>query len=301
MATERVVRRSGLAGLLGIILSVAVLAGPASADDPLFLNWAALAPGMTSGYDANSANDCTSGKIKCVDAVIKEMTRRFDRQADTCDHDVMFALAYLRTTEEYKRSALEPGFYSDVNFINHEDAVFASYYFDAYDAWHRGDVANVPPAWRVALQAADERSVNGSTNITLGISAHINRDLPFVLWEIGLVKPDGTSRKPDHDKVNEFLNRVVLYPEANQRFDSSIDPNAAPGLIHSIIAMRENAWRNAERLRAAENDPAAFAMVKASIEQSAYTAGLAIKATGMYGPLASSAARDAYCAVHHAG
>jgi hypothetical protein len=63
--------------------------------------------------------------------------------------------------------------------------------------------------------------------------------------------------------------------------------------------MREEAWRNAERLRAAENDPTAFAMVKASIEQSAYTAALAIKASGMYAPLSNSSSRDAYCAAHH--
>jgi hypothetical protein len=284
---------------MGIVLSIAVLAGPASAEDPLFLNWSQYLPGLTSGYDVNSANDCTAGRIQCVNSVIREMTRRFDNLADACDHDALFGLAYLRTTEEYKVSALEPGFYSDVNFINHEDAVFARYYFDAYDAWHRGDVANTPPAWRVALDAADRKQVNGSTDILLGISAHINRDLPFVLWEIGLVKPDGTSRKPDHDKVNEFLNRVDLFGEANRRFDSSIDPNQAPGAIHSIIVMREEAWRNAERLRAAENDPVAFAMVKASIEESAYNAALALKASGAYGLGQSSAARDAYCAVHH--
>jgi hypothetical protein len=284
---------------MGIVLSIAVLAGPASADDPLFLNWSQYLPGLTSGYDASSANDCTAGRIQCVNAAVKEMTRRFDDLAAACDHDSLFALAYLRTTEEYRRSALEEGFYSDVNFVNHEDAVFARYYLDAYDAWSRGDVAKTPPAWRVALQAADQRSVNGSANILLGISAHINRDLPFVLWESGLVKPDGTSRKPDHDKVNEFLNRVDLFGEASARFDSTIDPNQAPGAIQSIIVMRENAWRNAERLRAAENDPVAFALVKASIEQSAYTAALALKASGTYGLGQSSAARDSYCALHH--
>jgi hypothetical protein len=290
------VRHGIKAAVLGIVLSVSVLAGPASAEDPLFLNWAQLLPGLTSGYDPTSANDCKSGKINCVSSVIREMDRRFDDLADECDHDSMFALAYLRTTEEYKRSAETPGFYSDVNFINHEDAVFARYYFEAYDAWHRGDVAGTPKAWRVALQAADQRSVDGGTNILLGISAHINRDLPFVLWEIGLVKADGTSRKPDHDKVNEFLNRVVLYPEAHARFDDTIDPNAAPGAIHSIVAMRENAWRNAERLRAAEGNPLAFAAVKQSIEDAAYEAALLLKASGAYGYGESSAARDAYCA-----
>ncbi len=294
----RLGRGGAWGGIVAIVMALAVLAGPAGADDALFLNWSALAPGLTSGYDANSANDCTSGRIKCVDAVIKEMTKRYDALGRACDHDALFAMAYLRTTEEYKRSAVTPGFYSDVDFINHEDAVFARYYLDAYDAWHRGDVANTPPAWRVALAAADTKSVNGGTNILLGISAHINRDLPFVLWEIGLVKPDGTSRKPDHDKVNEFLNKVVMYPEAHARFDESMDPNQPDGAIQAIITMREAAWRNAERLRAAEGNPIQFAAVKKSIEDSAYDAAVAIRASGAYvGPLGqSSAPRDAYCA-----
>ena len=281
---------------LGVVLSAAVLAGPATAEDPLFLNWSQLLPGLTAGYDPTSANDCTAGRIQCVDAVVREMTKRFDRLADACDHDSLFALSYLRTTEEYKRAALEPGFFSDTPFVNHEDAVFARYYFDAYDAWHRGDTAGTPKAWQVALDAADDRSVDGGTNVLLGISAHINRDLPYVLWEIGLVKADGTSRKPDHDKVNEFLNRVVLYPEIHARFDDSVSPDQQDGAIHAIIAMRENAWRNAERLRAAEGNPLLFAAVKKSIEDAAYAEALAIRASGTYGLGESSAARDAYCA-----
>ena len=303
MATEGVarrLRRSGLATALGIVLSISVLAGPATAEDPLFLNWATALPATASSYDPSSADDCKSGRIQCVDKVIREMTRRFDGLAATCDHDTMFAMAYLRTTEEYKRAAETPGFFSDTPFINFEDAVFARYYFQAYDAWHSGDTSSVPPAWRVALQAADQRSVNASTNVLLGISAHINRDLAFVLWDIGLVKPDGTSRKPDHDKVNEFLNRVLFYSEASRRFDPSLPQDGeAPGAINLVIAWREQAWRNAERLAAAEGNPLALAMVKQDIENFAYAEALALKTSGLYAPLSNSGARDAYCAVHH--
>ena len=287
-----------------IAISITLLGSSAvRAEDPLFANWATLAPGMTAGYDANSANDCTSGKLKCVDAVIKEMTKRFDRLASACDHDAIFSLAYLRTTEEYRRAAVEPGFFEDAAFVNHEDAVFGRYYFDAFDAWHDGDVNATPLAWRVAFTAADGRQVDANTNALLGINAHIQRDLPYVLWEIGLVKPDGTSRKADHDKVNEFLNRVSFYPEAQRRFDASLPTDDGPaGGIHSIVAMRENAWRNAERLRASENDPASFAAVKQSIEQTAYSAAMSISQGGAYGPFSSSgtssAARDAYCAAN---
>ena len=287
--------------MVGIVVSVSLLVGPATAEDPLFLNWSTELPATATEYDPTHADDCKSGKIQCVDKVIKEMTRRFDGLAAACDHDTMFAMAYLRTTEEYKRAAETPGFFSDTPFVNFEDVVFARYYFQAYDAWHAGDHAAVPPAWKVALDAADKKSVKASTNVLLGISAHINRDLAFVLWDIGLVKADGTSRKPDHDKVNEFLNQVLFYSEAKRRFDPTLpEDGQTPGAINLIIGWREQAWRNAERLAAAEHDPVELALVKQSIEDFAYAEALTLQSGGLYGPLSSSADRDAYCARHHA-
>jgi hypothetical protein len=284
---------------LGLLLFAAVPASPAGAEDPLFVNWSELAPALTSGYDPSDANECKSGKIQCVDAVIREMQRRFDVLVSTCDHNSLFALAYLRTTEEYRRAAVEPGFFEDAGFVNHEDAVFGRYYFEAYDNWYqRNKRDQVPPAWRVAFEAADARSVKGSGSLLLGISAHINRDLPFVLAEIGLVKPDGSSRKPDHDKVNVFLDRVEFYQEAQDRLDQSVSGSGAPGGIHLIIAWREQAWRNAERLVNAAS-PEERASVAQSIEAAALLEAEAFKATYTYGLLESSKTRDAWCAANN--
>ena len=80
-----------------------------------------------------------------------------------------------------------------------------------------------------------------------------------MLAGIGLVKPDGSSRKPDHDRVNVFLNRVTddLYAEIARRFDPTIDDADLPGtaddagVFQLIPTWREIAWRNAERLVAA--------------------------------------------------
>ena len=89
-----------------------------------------------------------------MDAVIREMQRRFDPLAESCDHASIFALAYLRTTEEYRRTIEDPTFFEDTPFVNHEDAVFARFYFDAYDAWRGGRTTDVPPAWAIAFRAA---------------------------------------------------------------------------------------------------------------------------------------------------
>ena len=210
--------------------------GTAQAEDPPFIGWSTLLPGLATAYEPSSENDCTAGRVHCVDAVIREMQRRFDPLAAACDHDSIFALSYLRTTEEYRRTIEGGTFFEDTAFVNHEDAVFASYYFEAIDAWEAGRRAEVPPAWAIALQAADERSMPASGNLSLGINAHVQRDLPFVLAGIGLVKPDGSSRKEDHDRVNVFLNRVTdgLIAEIAARFDPTADDRDLPTSIDDI-------------------------------------------------------------------
>lgn len=296
--------------LLASLACAATFVVPASgyAEEPPLVNWSDLVPGLSSGYHPSDANDCKAGRIQCVDAVIREMTRRFDGQAAACDHDAIFGLSYLRTTEEYRRAATTPGFFEDSGFVNHEDAVFARYYFEDYDAWERGDTGNVPGAWRIALQAADDRTVSGAGNMLLGINAHIQNDLPFVLAEIGLVKPDGSSRKPDHDKVNEFLNQVSddLIPEIARRFDPTVDDGDTPGWIDDLVtfqsvpAWREIAWRHAEALVDAPT-PADRALVAQKIETYAGYQALLIRSATAYGLFADSRARDAFCAQNWRG
>jgi Family of unknown function (DUF5995) len=292
-------------------LVLLALAWPATAvaEDPPFVGWSALLPGLSLPYDVTSPNDCVAGRVKCVDKVVREMTRRFEPLASSCDHDAIFSLTYLRVTEEYRRTVEDATFFDDTSFVNHEDVVFARYYFDAHDAWTAGRIAEVPPAWRVAFDAARDRAVSANGNLLLGINAHVQRDLPFVLYSIGLVKPDGSSRKPDHDRVNQILNRVTdeLIAEIARRFDPSIDDGNAPTtlddfvLFQSVVSWRESAWRNAELLAQAPT-PAVREQVAQGIESHAASQASLIRAATQYLPLTGgSAARDAYCATHWAG
>ena len=249
---------------------------------------------------------CQRGTLACVKNVVREMTRRFDVLAAHCDHKAVFSLLYLRTTEEYRRTvAKNSSFFADTAYVNHQDALFADYYFLAMDST-AAELAAVPLAWQIANDAADRREVTGAGNIMLGMSAHINRDLPFVLEAKGLTHLDGSSRKPDHDKVNEILRRVLEGPvlsEAAHRFDPSIAAIDAPGtrldtevFFGLVKAWRERAWQNAARLAAAENS-ARRQLVANEIEQIAAAEALALKETNAYRPpLTSAAARDAYCA-----
>jgi hypothetical protein len=305
---RRLSRRWLLGGVAWVAASglLAGSAGPAVAtgDEPIFIGWSSTLPPAVGSYEPSSADDCRAGRPQCLVRTLAHMRRHLRHTAASCDHDAVFALTYLRTTEEFGRAVEEPGFFEDPAFLHHWDAVFADYYRVAYEDWHAGRRADVPAAWRVALAAADDRTVSGSGNLLLGMSAHINRDLPFVLASIGQTAPDGSSRKPDHDKVNVFLNRVAgpIPAEAARRFDPTMDDATLPGgltgttFMQTVTAWREQAWRNAERLRAAP-DEAARDRVAADIEAAAEAEARSILASTRYAPpVTSSAQRDAYCA-----
>lgn len=291
---------------LGVLILALAAPGAAVADDPPFVGWSALLPSLALPYDAASPDDCIAGRSQCVDRTIREMTRRLDPLASSCDHNAIFSLTYLRVTEEYRRTIDEP-FFDDTSFVNYEDTVFAHYYFAAFDSWAAGQVDEVPPAWRIAFDAASRHADSALGDLFLGINAHVQRDLPFVLYSIGLVAPDGTSRKPDHDRVDEILNRVTdeVIAEIARRFDPTIDDTDLPTtlddatLFQTIAAWREKAWRNAEALGAAPT-PEARNLVAAQIENDAATEARTIAAASAYLPLMhGSAPRDAYCAIHH--
>jgi hypothetical protein len=297
-----------------LVCALAPLAfSSAARADTLLVDWSSLLPSLTNKYDANSSNICVSGRIQCVQTVINEMTKRFGPLASSCNHNALFALLYLKVTQTYyNQVSANPNFFTDTPFVNHEDPTFARDYFDAYDKYQAGNLSAVPRAWQVAFNAARGRTVSGLGDLLLGVNAHVQRDLPFVLEAIGLTFPDGTSRKPDHDKVNQILYDAYgpALAEGAKRFDPTVDPSvpfapplaAALGnqaLFNVVEAWREIAWRNAERLVAAEGNPVAYAQVAQSIEDYATSQAQLIVVGTHNLPLLGSTARDAYCAANH--
>jgi hypothetical protein len=297
-----------LTGLVvAVPLTVLLTAPPAgAADEPMFVPWSAVLPGWTDEFEPSSENDCVAGRDSCLRHTLKELGRVFEETGRSCDHNAVFALAYLRITQTYGWSRDVPGYYQDVPFANHQDAVFARFYTDAYHAWRSGDLDRVPTSWRIAFDAARDRAVSGTGDLLLGMNAHINRDLPFVVAAVGLVAPDGSSRKPDYDKVEHFLNLATepMLAEAAARFDPRLDDAHDPlGLgqlaaFQLISAWRESAWRNAERLVSART-PEEREQVAASIEAAADATARSIRLSQAYAPpLTTTGSRDTWCATH---
>jgi Family of unknown function (DUF5995) len=294
--------RATAASLPAVALAVAAMAVVAA------LPGRAVAAVGTVPGPAAVRDVCRDGAPSCVDDTIAEMRARFRPLGQGCSHNAAFALTYLRTTETFKFARDRAGFFADPAWVNHEGALFAEYYFAAYDDWAAGRRWRVPGAWLVAFDAGRDRRVSGAGNVLLGMNAHINRDLPYVLAAVGPTAPGGPGRpgashKPDHDRVNEVLAMVLapVLAELSARFDPfglATGLNPADGLA-LIAGWREQAWRYAERLVAARN-PIARAVVAAEIEAaSAAQAVLYAGLTAYLPPLSTPAPRDAYCAVHH--
>jgi hypothetical protein len=286
---------------------VAAIAAPAAAENVVLPNWPEQLPPRSDTPSSTVSlgwDRCPRGRISCPRQVIREMTARWRPIDASCDHRAVFALTYLRTTEEFLRTVeSDPGFFGDPAWVNHLDAVFAEQYFRAYDGWAEGH--SVPAAWRIAFETAASSDEQGTGDLLLGMNAHINRDLPFALAHVGLVQSSGGSRKPDHDRVNEFLDRVIdplqlelahLYDPLFGYTDGEPSPLDEIGALAAVRGFRENAWRNAERLVAARNE-AERALVAQSIEAEAEATARMIQASGTlpgYGPT-----RDAHCIAAH--
>lgn len=271
-----------------------------SVEDPVI----ALLGALPTPYRPYTGSICADGDPQCIVDVIARMQDRLAPLAASCSHHAIFSLAYLRVTQNVKAAA-DSGYFHDRAWLTRIDAVFAQMYFDTMDAWTAGDRSAVPPAWRIALGAADDRTMSGLGDFMLNMNAHINNDFPYVLEKVGLTAADGSTHKPDHNAYNDRLDSLYhpVFDEEAARFDpmfNTFDLGPADELVVSTImrGWREMVWRHAEALAATRDDPVLRQVVEHDIAQYAATQAELIKLVPIF-LAASSPDRDAWCATHH--
>jgi hypothetical protein len=231
---------------------------------------------------------------------VKRLQRRLG-----CDHRAVFATTYLKLTQMARRTVKrKPGFFRFPKYFFREDALFANVYFRTVRAWNRGEP--VPDAWRIAFAAARSPHVNAGQDMLLGINAHVQNDMPFVLAALGLRNKGGTSRKPDHDKANLVLNAGYepVVEAIRARYDpilsltnSSWHPIDDVAGLEVVRGWRELVWRNAERLVNARSR-AERTQIARQIE---LNAGLQAQLIALVPQPGYRATRDAYCKQQLAG
>ena len=301
--------RIAVAGTLAVLAaSLAASAAPAQEEEEVpGLPWTAVLPPLPSPSEPqpHPVANCREATPECVRVVIQRLRSARDRWG--CDHRAVFATTYLELTKQIMRD-IRSGFvareFDSPRYLYREDALFANVYFRTIRAWRNGE--EVAGAWRVAFEAAAAGDKAGSQDMLLGINAHVQNDMPFVLASLGLRARDGDSRKPDHDAANGALNRAYddVVAAVRRRFDPSLDLTNPPLIplddvagLELVRGWREQVWRNAERLVNADTR-ADRRRVASQIETYAEGYAEVIAAGGVPG---YGATRDAYCATGPAG
>ena len=235
--------------------------------------------------------------MKCIDVEVRRLRRA--QQRFGCDHRGVFATTYLELTKELRRILrARPDFLRYPRYLYVEDALFANVYFNALRDARRGKP--VPEAWQIAFDAAASKDLNAAQDMLLGINAHVQNDMPFVLAALGLRARDGGSRKEDHDAINEVLDGSYenVVGAVRDRFDPQVgltNSESAPADdvvgLEMVKGWRELVWRNAERLLNAEDD-AERKQVAEQIQSNAANWARGFAAVQQNGYRAT---RDAYC------
>jgi hypothetical protein len=248
---------------LGGLAAAGAGSAPARSAHPANVHWESLLPAMPSPSEIQPGKVafCRKATYRCVDVQIKRM-RRLQKQLG-CDHRAVFATTYLELTRQY-RADLSAGMKKqlmDLKYLYREVAVFANVYFATVKLGKRG--LDIPEAWRIAFETARDGQVNAAQDMLLGINAHVQNDMPFVIAALGLRTKSGASRKPDHDLVNEVLDRAYerVVSAVADRYDPFVTTTNAPWNpgddvlgLEMVKGWRENVWRNAERLVNASSD-----------------------------------------------
>jgi hypothetical protein len=292
-------RGSLTVSVAGVLAAVAVLAGGAWAAAVPNLPWTNVLPPVASPNVEGPVKvaGCRPATLRCIALAQRRLRELRDRLG--CNHRAVFATTYMVLTRELRRTVREePELFRFPKYLFREDLLFARVYFRTGRAFARGE--DVAEAWRIAFETARDGEVNAGQDMLLGINAHVQNDMPFVLAALGVRGRNGSTRKGDHDAANEVLNRAYesVVQAVARRYDplvsttnASWNPIDDVAGLEMVRAWREGVWRNAERLVNAEN-AAERREVATQIEDHAAEWATLIAAPQQPGYRAE---RDAYC------
>lgn len=149
-----------------------------------------------------SVHDVAGGLLELEDALVEMKDPRG-----------VFVTAYLVITQTLRTWIDRKAFLENEATANYVVA-FANAYRRALARYEAGTPPAAPKAWRQSFDACSSRDASLFQQLMLGINAHINHDLPYVIIKAGIdVESERCYR--DHSKIDEALNLAV--PIVRQR------------------------------------------------------------------------------------
>jgi hypothetical protein len=299
-----------LASALCALALVAPAGAAAQTSSPLeghdLIPWPQALPGadVPNQVQPRRVDHCRRGTIRCVAGLERRLRRQWRRFDSRCDHRAVIAYSYLQITRGLladMRGARADALVRGRRYMSLLITNFSNRYFRAFRRHARG--LPVTQAWRITFETAASGDAQAGQEVMLFSNAHVQHDLPFAYERMGVETRSGRSRKSDHDAVNEVNARVfdgieeyiaANYDPSFNLIDVPFVPIEEVGVLELVKLWREQAWRSAERLLAA-NSPAERREVAARIRENATRWAEMISSGGFPG---YRQARDEYCLTH---
>lgn len=185
-------------------------------------------------------------------------------------------------------AAIRAGRFEDNGWAARYLTTFAELYRVAFVAYVDGD-DDVPGSWRISFDAARDDRVLAVQHVSLGVNAHVDRDLAHALVMVGI--GDGArraSRHRDHDLVNDILHENVdaalgslaeTYAPGLEKAPDAVMNVLSETYFRAVQAGRLKAWIDAVAL--SDTIPLFRPAVKAQIELSSTLIAQAILTPNM--------------------
>jgi hypothetical protein len=219
------------------------------------------------GYPVEPVSASSAERLAALAARLDASARALEERKDSrCVFTHAYSLMTRRIAAELPASDLD-----DPDWVVEVAEAFAAKYFFALEAYD-GD-GEPPAAWRAVFATISSRRTSVLEDLVFGVYAHIVRDLPHTLQEVGLLDPGGRSRLRDHHTVTAIVGRAIddVQASVSERYGPYVRSLDRIGkrydeilTNYGIRLSRGMAWYNALRL----DDPRSAASAAAAVEES---------------------------------
>jgi len=206
-------------------------------------------------------------RLEALAARLDDCARGLEKRKDSrCVFTHAYALMTRRLAVELPTSDVD-----DPDWVVALAEAFAAKYFEALEAYDRGGEA--PAAWQEVFTTIERRRTSVLEDLVFGVYAHIVRDLPHTLEELGVVDARGHSRLRDHHTVTAIVGRAIddIQAAVSERYGPYVRwldhiGNRYDEILtdYGIRLSRGMAWYNALRL----DDPRSASSAAAAVEES---------------------------------
>ena len=162
----------------------------------------------------------------------------------------VFLTAYLIASRNVVRLKNE-GYYEDPEWVSRYSALFGDQYRQVLLSYEREEFDRVPGVWLLAFNEGHNERLLMPQHLALGMNAHMGRDLPYAITEVGL--DDNPCRYRDHNRINDALLPSIAqsqqrlchetYPAMLRSCLAAIRPVFVRVGIHAFRTGRELAWQ----------------------------------------------------------